>query len=53
MCACTLPRSARQAWNRRISPLKEQQPVKFPFTPLKESLQTQLQAERSWFDFSF
>lgn len=58
MCACTLLGSARQAWNRSVSvvgqalkrsPLKEQQPVKFHFTPLKESLQ----AERSWFGFSF
>lgn len=62
MCACTLLRSAGQRWNRSLtvvcqtlksSALKEQQPVKVRFTPLKESLALQLQAERSRFHFSF
>lgn len=37
----------------RSSALKEQKPVKVHFTPLKESLESQLQAERSCFHFGF
>lgn len=62
MCACTLLRSAGQDGNRSLtvvcqtlksSALKEQKPVKVHFTPLKERLESQLQAERSRFHSSF
>lgn len=62
MCACTLLRSAGQDWNRSLtvvcqtlksSPLKEQKPVKFHFTPLKESLKFAAAGRKELVQFQF